>query len=110
MFAMQLSRNHQKQVMTSLTLFPRVGAAAGNLKHSARLMLALAAAVAAQRALAAGPVYQQTNLTSDVPGAAKFTDSHLIAAWGAVHSPTSGWWVASPLGGVAAVYNGEGQP
>jgi uncharacterized protein (TIGR03118 family) len=109
-FAMRFRAITKNKVMSPLPLFPANGAAAVNVKRSALLILALAAPLVAPQAIAAGPFYQQTNLTSDVSGAAKFTDPHLVAAWGAVHSPTSGWWVTSPLGGVAAVYNGEGQP
>lgn len=89
---------------------PRDGAVAVSVKQFALHILAFVTSLAAPCAIAAGPGYQQTNLVADVPGVARFTDPHLIAAWGAVHSSTSGWWVASPLGGVAAVYNGEGQP
>jgi uncharacterized protein (TIGR03118 family) len=71
-------------------------------------MIALAAVLAGSRALATAPSYEQTNLVSDVPGLARFTDSHLIAAWGATHSATSAWWINSPLGGVAVVHDGTG--
>ena len=93
--------------MNHLSSFPQTRAAA-TVQQSALLLFAFAAAGA--HALAAGPVYQQTNLVADVPGVANFTDPHLIAAWGTAHSATSGWWVTSPLGGVAAVYTGAGQP
>ena len=92
------------------SLFPRIATAASRATPSALLLLAFAAPLIGTRAFAAGPFYQQTNLVSDVPGVANFTDSHLIAAWGSARSATSGWWVTSPLGGVAAVYTGDGQP
>ena len=99
--------------MNPLPLFPRAGATSGVAGHGFRYtlqLLALAALFARLDGLAAGPFYKQTNLVSDLPGVARVTDSHLIAAWGAAHSATSGWWVTSPLGGVAAVYDGNGQP
>jgi uncharacterized protein (TIGR03118 family) len=99
-------RERQEYTMNLLSSFKWPRNRAARLKKSA-LLIALAAGAPA---FAAGPFYQQTNLVSDVTGVARFTDSHLIAAWGATHSATSGWWVTSPLGGVAAVYTGDGQP
>jgi uncharacterized protein (TIGR03118 family) len=93
--------------MNLLSRFQRTGTTAIKAVPSTLLALALAGV---PRAFADAPTYQQSNLVSDVPGTAAFTDSHLIAAWGAAHSATSGWWVTSPLGGVAAVYTGGGQP
>jgi uncharacterized protein (TIGR03118 family) len=61
-------------------------------------------------AFAVAPVYQQTDLISDVPGLAANTDPHLIAAWGLTRFPTSAWWVTSPLAGVSVVYTGAGLP
>lgn len=105
--------NHKKYDMNPLPSFPRAGATNAAALHVLRCalpLLALAAPFACPEALAAGPFYQQANLVSDLPGVAGVTDPHLIAAWGATHSATSGWWVTSPLGGVAAVYDGNGQP
>lgn len=52
--------------------------------------------------------YTQTNLTSDIPGLAKFQDSDLVNSWGITHSPTSPWWVSDNGAGVATLYNGSG--
>jgi uncharacterized protein (TIGR03118 family) len=54
--------------------------------------------------------YQQTNLVSDIPGMARFTDPHLKNPWGLSHSSTSPWWVSDNNAGVATVYHGTGTP
>lgn len=69
---------------------------------------ALATALAGTSA-SAQTLYERTNLVSDVPGVAAFTDTNLMGAWGAVHSATSPWWVNSTMGGVSLVYNGAGE-
>ena len=38
--------------------------------------------------------YQQTNLVSDIPGLAAFTDPHLVNPWGISLSSTSPFWVS----------------
>jgi uncharacterized protein (TIGR03118 family) len=58
----------------------------------------------------ASTFYARTNLTSDVPGLAAFTDTNLAGAWGVTHSSTSPWWVNSTAGGVSLVLSGAGQP
>jgi uncharacterized protein (TIGR03118 family) len=62
------------------------------------------------RAHASQGFYQQTNLVSDVPGLAKVTDSHLVNAWGIVHSPTSPFWISDNGTGLSTLYNGAGTP
>ncbi len=52
--------------------------------------------------------YQQTNLVSDVPDLATFTDANLVNAWGLARSATSPWWVADNGTGVSTLYNGAG--
>src|SRR5205807_3482093 len=42
----------------------------------------------------AGP-YVQTNLVSDIPGLAIFTDPQLVNSWGVSHSPSSPFWVSN---------------
>jgi uncharacterized protein (TIGR03118 family) len=54
--------------------------------------------------------YIQTNLVSDVPGLATFTDPNLTNPWGIAYSPTGPFWVANNGTGVATLYNGAGQP
>src|SRR5215472_18192304 len=55
-----------------------------------------------------GGFYQQTNLVSDLPNIAKFTDANLVNSWGLVHGPTTPWWVADNGTGVSTLYNGNG--
>jgi uncharacterized protein (TIGR03118 family) len=57
-----------------------------------------------------GGFYRQTNLVSDIPGLARFTDSNLVNPWGLSHSPTSPWWVSDNHTGVSTLYKGDGTP
>lgn len=52
--------------------------------------------------------YTQTNLVSDIPGLAKFTDPDLVNPWGIIHSATSPWWVADNGMGLSTLYDGSG--
>lgn len=54
------------------------------------------------------PFYQQTNLVSDVPGLAQFTDSSLVNPWGLISTGSSPWWVADNGTGLSTLYNGAG--
>lgn len=54
--------------------------------------------------------FSQTNLVSDIPGMASFTDSNLKDPWGVSFSPTSPIWVSDRATGVATLYNGVGTP
>jgi uncharacterized protein (TIGR03118 family) len=58
----------------------------------------------------ADSVYQQTNLTSDVPGLANNLDPNLQNAWGISFANTSPFWVSDQKTGVATLYNGAGVP
>jgi uncharacterized protein (TIGR03118 family) len=58
----------------------------------------------------ADSVYQQTNLTSDVPGLANNLDPNLQNPWGISFSNTSPFWVSDQRTGVATLYNGAGVP
>ena len=64
------------------------------------LLLASSPAVAQHHA--------QTNLVSDQAGEARFTDAHLVNAWGLVSSPTSPWWVANNGTLTSTLYDGNG--
>ncbi len=52
--------------------------------------------------------FLQTNLVSDVPGMALFTDPQLVNPWGISHSPASPFWVSDNGTGVATLYNTAG--
>ena len=75
--------------------------AVGSLVTISLLLLFTAGRIAAQQ-------YQQTNLVSDVPGLAKFTDPNLVNAWGLTSSSSSPWWVSDNGTGVSTLYNGAG--
>src|SRR6266566_3205029 len=70
------------------------------------LLLALPAAAFAQPNASSG--YQQTNLVSDLVGAAQFTDGNLVNPWGLVHGPATPWWVSDNGTGVSTLYTGQG--
>jgi uncharacterized protein (TIGR03118 family) len=52
--------------------------------------------------------YKQTNLVSDMPGAAPVTDPNLVNAWGLSRSSSSPWWVSDNGTGLATLYSGTG--
>ncbi|MGZ4609636.1 MAG: TIGR03118 family protein [Actinomycetes bacterium] len=68
--------------------------------------VALALAVAAGPADAAGSTYRRTNLVSDVPGRAQVTDPNLVNAWGASYGPGTPLWVSDNGKDVATLYAG----
>jgi uncharacterized protein (TIGR03118 family) len=57
---------------------------------------------------AASAQYVRTDLVSNQPGVARFTDSHLVNAWGLVALPTSPWWVSDNGTGFSTLYKGDG--
>jgi len=77
-------------------------------------LTALAAGLILLAALAssarAASQYVQHNLVSDVPGIADQTDPNLVNRWGISMSSTSPFWISNNHAGIAAVYNGQGQP
>jgi uncharacterized protein (TIGR03118 family) len=52
--------------------------------------------------------YSQTNLVSDIPGLAAFTDPNLVNPWGIAFGPTSPFWVADNGTGVSTLYLPDG--
>ncbi len=52
--------------------------------------------------------YTQTNLVSDIMGAAPTRDVSLVNAWGLSRSATSPWWVANNGSGTSTLYTGTG--
>ena len=66
-------------------------------------------ALTAAYAHAAGPGYTQTNLVSDIPGLATFTDPTLLNPWGIAFFPgASPLWVNDNNAGLSALYFGNG--
>ncbi len=52
--------------------------------------------------------FVQTNLASDVPGMANFTDPGLVNAWGIIASGGSPFWLGINGSGTSELYNGAG--
>lgn len=70
---------------------------------------ALGLAVAATAPVAAdvqAPRVTQTNVASDIPGAAAITDPDVVNAWGLALGPTTPLWVANNGSGKATLYSG----
>lgn len=65
-------------------------------------------------ALAAGATadslnsYAQTNLVSDLPGAALHQDADLVNPWGIVAGPSTPFWINDNGTGLSTLYNGSG--
>jgi uncharacterized protein (TIGR03118 family) len=60
--------------------------------------------------LPAASIYAQTNLASDVPGLAAFTDPSLVNPWGIANSITSPFWLSNQGAGNSTLYIGNGTP
>jgi uncharacterized protein (TIGR03118 family) len=52
--------------------------------------------------------YSVTNLVSDVPGLARFTDADLVNPWGVSFPATGPFWVSDNGTGLATLYSGAG--
>ena len=66
-------------------------------------------AVIALTITTASAQYKRTDLVSNGPTVAPFTDPHLVNAWGLVSLPTSPWWTSDNGTGFSTLYNGAGQ-
>jgi len=53
--------------------------------------------------------YRQTNLVSDLPGLAQFTNANRKNPWGLTHGPTTSWWVSDNGTGLSTLYRSNGQ-
>lgn len=53
-------------------------------------------------------IFLQTNLVSNVAGAAPIVDPNLVDPWGISFSATSPFWVSNHLSGTSTIYNGGG--
>lgn len=78
-----------------------------NLSYQLRRGTA-AAAILAFTAAPAAAAYIQTNLVSDLPGVAAFTDPDLVNPWGIAASPTSPWWVSNNGTAKSTLYDAGG--
>jgi uncharacterized protein (TIGR03118 family) len=77
-------------------------------RGAASLVIMGAVSFLALPAAAAG--YVQSNLVSDIPGLARFTDPNLKNPWGISHSATSPFWVSDNATGLSTLYNTAGTP
>ena len=59
---------------------------------------------------AGGGFYQQTNLTSNLPGIAKFTDPSLTNPWGISSAPGGPFWISDNGSGKSTLYDNKGNP
>ena len=75
---------------------------------SATMVLSITALLCFATTASAQHRYQQTNLVSDVPGMATFTDASLVNPWGLSRSATSPWWASDNGTGLSTLYNGTG--
>jgi uncharacterized protein (TIGR03118 family) len=57
-----------------------------------------------------GGFYQQTNLTSNLPGIAKFTDPNLTNPWGISSAPGGPFWISDNGSGKSTLYDNKGTP
>jgi len=69
---------------------------------------ALLTGIVAWMAHAAQPGYLQTNLVSDIPGLATFTDPNLVNAWGMSFGQNTPIWVSDNGTGLSTLYKGDG--
>jgi uncharacterized protein (TIGR03118 family) len=52
--------------------------------------------------------FLQTNLVSDIPGMATFTDPNLKNPWGLAYGPGGPFWVSDNNSGLSTLYDGQG--
>lgn len=55
----------------------------------------------------AGNAFRQTNLVSDIPGAAQILDASLVNPWGITQAATSPFWVSNNGTGTSTLYGGD---
>ena len=73
-----------------------------------KLLTRTMALTTALTTVALGQQYKQTNIDSNVSGAASNTDTNLINPWGISRSSGGAWWVADTGTGLSTLYNGAG--
>jgi uncharacterized protein (TIGR03118 family) len=74
-----------------------------------KLLLAFALSLFLQPGALFAQHYTQTNLVSDMVGAAAVHDPNLVNPWGLSRSSTSPWWVSDNNSGDSTLYTGTGQ-
>jgi uncharacterized protein (TIGR03118 family) len=73
-------------------------------------LIALLGAAGLTSAFAANNAFKQSNLVSDIPGLATYTDPNLVNPWGLSASGASPMWVSNADSGTSTIYNGAGVP
>jgi uncharacterized protein (TIGR03118 family) len=73
-----------------------------------KLTMVLVAVAALHPVSAFAQHFTQTNLVSDIPGAAAVLDPSLVNPWGLTHSASSPWWVSNNNSGTSTLYTGAG--
>lgn len=68
------------------------------------------ALLAAAHSLCAQSAFIETDLVSDIPGRAAFTDPNLVNPWGIAISPTSPFWISNAGSATSTLYNTSGMP
>ena len=78
------------------------------MKCELRMLLLPAAACLLLAPARSRAQFDQTNLVSDQPGVARFTDANLVNPWGIAAAPGGTFWISDNGTGVATLYNGAG--
>jgi len=73
-------------------------------------IIATLALCLASQSLHAQNSFVETDLVSDIPGRAIFTDANLVNPWGIASSATSPFWIANNGTGTSTLYNTSGTP
>jgi uncharacterized protein (TIGR03118 family) len=92
---LRLSRRRSASLLAVLTV------AGGSV---AWMGMAASAAPAAPKDMPHGGTVLQTNLVSDLPGAAAVTDPNLVNAWGISESSGSPFWISDNNAGLSTLY------
>jgi len=70
-----------------------------------RSLLKIALLLPLQSLIVFGSPFAQTNLVSNVPGLATFTDPNLRNPWGLSHSATSPFWISNQVSNNTTLYS-----
>ena len=74
------------------------------------LALLVLPGMASARASTGSGFYQQTNLVSNLPGLANFTDPNLVNPWGISSAAGGPFWVSDNGSGKSTLYDNKGNP
>jgi uncharacterized protein (TIGR03118 family) len=74
------------------------------------LIAALLLALSGLSSTALAQRYTQTNLVSDIPNLAAWTDGNLKNAWGITFGPGGPFWIADNATGLSTLYKADGTP